>query len=686
LGIALHTSAGIGQKIAWLVATSVLVSILTIAGLLAWIQVNVSIASKKSALQATGYVYASAIADSVVRGDKANASNVLSSIGRSSDIVYAVALDNQDRTLAKMGNATILLRDLILENQGVVAMLTKGTLPIAIDIVRGGERVGRLVVIADINPIRTQLLWTLLATALAAGIASLVGVVIAIPLQRRITAPIQAVVKAMRHIAREREYTTKVDHKADDETGLLVDAFNSMLSEINSRDVALEKLAFFDALTGLPSRQYFQKQMAETLAAYDAAGTTAALVLLDLDDFKQVNDAFGHTVGDGLLMSIAALLKQELADSVQLSRIGGDEFTIIMQNVLTELDVQAKLAPFIASLYQPIRILEHELYVSVSAGIAMIPRDGKSSSELMRHADLALYSAKRQGHGLVHFYQASMDVAIRENTEIALSLRSAISGNEFKIHYQPQINVESGRVYGFEALLRWTHPLRGEISPNQFIPVAESSGLISEIGKWVLHGACVQAKEWLDEGHSPREVSVNVSAAQILHADFLQEVRAVLEETALPPHLLCLELTESLFIGKSVEKVRKILESLRDLGVLLALDDFGTGYSSLSYLEKLPFDKLKIDQSFVNGCEKDTAKQSILRGIIMLSHSMGMEVVAEGVETPGELALLRKLGADHVQGFAFAEPLPADQVLATAQTITRQYARKFGTTAAKAAS
>lgn len=682
----MHKSASIGQKIAWLVATSVLVSILTIAGLLVWFQVNESIASKKSGLQATGYVYASAIADSVVRGDKANASTVLSSIGRISDIVYAVALDNQDRTLAKMGNATILLSDMILDDQGIVAMLTKGTLPIAVDIVRGGERVGRLVVIADITPIRSQLLWTLLATALAAIIASAVGVAIAVPLQRRITVPIQAVVKAMRHIAREREYTTRVDHKADDETGILVDAFNSMLSEINSRDIALEKLAFFDALTGLPSRQHFQKQMDETLAAYDTAGTTAALILLDLDDFKQVNDAFGHTVGDGLLMSFAALLKQELADNAQLARIGGDEFIIIMQNALTELDVQAKLAPFIASLYQPIRILEHEIYVSASVGVAMIPRDGKSSSELMRHADLALYSAKRQGHGQVHFYQPTMDAAIKENTEIALSLRSAISSDEFNIHYQPQINVETGRVYGFEALLRWTHPLRGDIPPNQFIPVAESSGLISEIGKWVLHGACVQAKAWLDEGHSPREVSVNVSAAQILHADFLHEVHAVLEETALPPHLLCLELTESLFIGKSVEKVRKILESLRDLGVLLALDDFGTGYSSLSYLEKLPFDKLKIDQSFVSGCEMDSAKQSILSGIIMLSHSMGMEVVAEGVENAGELALLRKLGADHVQGFVYSRPLPADEAIAAAKTITLQYARQFGTNAAKAAS
>jgi diguanylate cyclase (GGDEF)-like protein len=667
----------IGQKIAWLVAISVVVSIVTIASLLAWFQVNESIASRKSGLQATGYVYGAAIAESVVKGDKVAVLSVLSSIARVPSILFAVAFDGQNKTLATMGNAIILQKDLVVEDQGAVAMLTKGTLPVAVDIVRGGERVGRLVLVADIRSIRTQLLWTLLATALAAGVASIFAVAIAVPLQRRITTPIRAVVTAMRHITRERDYRTKVDHKADDETGALVNAFNSMISEINFRDSALERLAFFDALTGLPSRQYFQKQITETLARSEEKGITATLVLLDLDEFKQINDAFGHTVGDGLLMSVAALLKQELPSEAILSRLGGDEFVVIIENVSFEHDVQASLAPFIAALYQPIKILEHEIYVTASIGVAMIPRDGKSSGELMRHADLALYSAKRQGQGLVNFYQPSMDVVIKENTEIALSLRQAISNNELRTHYQPQINLQTGKVYGFECLLRWKHPERGDISPSQFIPIAENVGLIFEIGKWVLRDSCTQARAWLDEGNTPREVSVNVSAAQILRSDFLQDVCAILEETALPPHLLCLELTESLFIGKSVGKVRKILESLRDLGVLLALDDFGTGYSSLSYLEKLPFDKLKIDQSFVSGCENDGAKKKILSGIIMLSHSLGMEVVAEGVETRGELAMLRDLGADHVQGYALSRPVPADKAVAAAQTITKQFPIKF---------
>ena len=490
----LFKSTHIGQKIGWLVATSVLVSILTIASLLIGFQISENLKIKKNGLQATGYVYASAIADSVVKGDKAHALSILSSIARVPDILFATALDSQNKTFARMGNAAILQNDMVLEDQSIVPMLTKGVLPVAVDIVRGGTRVGRLVIIADIRSIRAQLLLMLRATALAALAASLVGVAIAVPLQRRITNPIQVVVSAMRHITKERDYTTKVDHKADDETGVLVGAFNSMISEINFRDTALQKLAFFDALTGLPSRQYFQKQIAETLARSEKAGSTAALVLLDLDEFKQINDAYGHTVGDGLLMSVAALLKQELVDDVELARLGGDEFVIIIENMSTDQDVQAKLAPFVAALYQPIKILEHEIYVTASIGIAMIPRDGKSSSELMRHADLALYNSKRQGHGLVSFYQPHMDLIIKENTEIAQSLRTAIENGEMQLHYQPQINLQTGKVYGFEALLRWTHPVRGAISPNQFIPVAENSGLIVEIGKWVLRNCCVRQR------------------------------------------------------------------------------------------------------------------------------------------------------------------------------------------------
>jgi EAL domain-containing protein (putative c-di-GMP-specific phosphodiesterase class I) len=314
----------------------------------------------------------------------------------------------------------------------------------------------------------------------------------------------------------------------------------------------------------------------------------------------------------------------------------------------------------------------------------MIPRDGKSSDELMQRADLALYSAKRQGRGFIHFYHFSMETAAKETTEIAFGLRHAIANNELEIYYQPQCSLHTGNVYGFECLLRWKHPVRGIVPPSQFIPLAESTGLITEIGKWVLRNSCVQACTWLAKGHARREISVNVSATQILRADFVHDVTTILRETGLPPHLLCLELTESVFIGKSTAKVRKILEECKDLGVLLALDDFGTGYSSLSYLERLPFDKLKIDLSFVSGCENDNAKRKILGGIIMLSHSLGMEVVAEGVETRGELSLLRDLGADHVQGFALSRPVPANKALAAAQAITEHLPVAFGVVIANA--
>ena len=453
--------------------------------------------------------------------------------------------------------------------------------------------------------------------------------------------------------------------------------FNSMISKISFRDGALEKLAYFDPLTGLPNRTYFQRQIDETLAKSEGEEITAALLFLDLDDFKQINDAFGHTIGDGLLMCVAALLKQEVTGDIKLARLGGDEFIVIIENISSENEAQEKIAPFIAALYQPIDILEHKIYVSTSVGVTMIPRDGKSSGELMRRADLALYSAKRQGHGFVHFFQPAMDAVVQENTEIAQGLRRAIANDEFETHYQPQVDLLTGKVYGFECLIRWKDLQRGYIPPAKFIPIAESAGLISEIGNWILRDSCLQARAWLKEGHTPREISVNVSAAQILRADFLRDVSTVLEETKLPPHLLCLELTESLFIGKSVEKVSQMLDDLRDLGVLLALDNFGTGYSSLSYLKKLPFDKLKIDLSFVSGIENDVAKRNILKGIIMLAHTLGMQVVAVGAETQGEVAMLGDLEVDCVQGYALSRPVPANKAIAATQIIVEEFPVKY---------
>ena len=674
----LFETSRIGRRIASLVALSVLMSILTITSLLVWFQVRESIENKKEGLRATGYVYAAAIADSVVNGDSQQATSVLRSIARVPDVLYAAALDAQGRALATMGNATFLQQDIIFEEQGTLAMLTKGTLPVAVDIVRGGESIGRLILIADVRPVRSKLFWTLFATAMAAIIASIFGAAIAIPLQRRVTTPILSLIKAMRDIKDARHYTTKVDHKADDETGDLVETFNQMISEISYRDSALEKLAFFDPLTGLPNRQYFQRHIDDVLGNSGGSEIRAALYLLDLDEFKQINDAFGHTAGDALLMSVAATLKREAMDDCKLARLGGDEFVIIAENISSESEAQARLAPFIAAFYQPIRIPEHEIYVSTSVGVVMIPRDGNSSDELMRRADLALYSAKRQGPGLVHFFHPAMDASVKARTETAQDLHQAIINNEFETHYQPQFDLKTGEVYGFESLIRWKHPERGFIPPDQFIPVAENTGLIGKIGRWILHDSCTRGRTWLDDGHGEREISVNISVVQLLHADFHKEVKTVLRETGFPAYLLCLELTESLFIGKSIGKARVVLEDLKSLGVSLALDDFGTGYSSLSYLEKLPFDKIKIDRSFVSGIETDANKRSLLKGIISLAHALGRITVVEGAETSGEVHLLRELGADIVQGYALSRPLVADQAIAAAQTISKNYPEHFG--------
>ncbi|MGB9143291.1 MAG: EAL domain-containing protein [Aestuariivirga sp.] len=674
----------IGKRIATLVAVTVLMSILTIASLLVWFQVTENIASRKNGLRATAFVYASAIAEPVARGDGGQARSILSSIARVPDVLFATALDSHNHALAKMGNAIFLEDDVILQEQGTLAMLTKGTLPVAVDIVRGGETIGRLVLIADVRPVRSQLLWTLLATVMAALLASLIGAVIAVPLQRRITVPILSLIAAMRQIKESRHYTTKVNHTADDETGDLVDTFNQMITEISYRDNALERMAYFDPLTGLANRQYFQKQVEDYLGTLKDKDFSAALYLLDLDEFKQINDAFGHTTGDALLMNVAAILKQETADDCILARLGGDEFVIVARNVASESGAQEKLAPFIAALYQPLKILRQEMRISTSVGVAMIPRDGKSMDELMRRADLALYSAKREGPGLVHFFQPAMEAAVKAQADTAQALHQAISNNEFESHYQPQFDLWTGDVHGFESLIRWRRPERGLISPDQFISVAENTGLIRPIGNWILRNSCRHGRTWIDEGHGEREISVNISVVQLLQADFPDEVSAILRETGFPPHLLCLELTESLFIGKSVAKAKAVLDDLKSLGISLALDDFGTGYSSLSYLEKLPFDTIKIDRSFVKGIEDNPGKRSLLTGIISLGHSLGRVIVAEGAETAGEVRLLRELGADIVQGYALSWPVAADKAIAAAQAASRTYAEKFGGHVAKA--
>ena len=668
----------IGRRIVVLVFVSVILSVVTLTGAFLVLQLHGTIEARKAGIQATGYVFASAIADHVAARDQQEALKVLRSIGRIPDIAYVVAIDANGHRIAALGKTAMLQDDTAGGDLNMVQLLRRGTLPVSIDIVRAAEPIGRLVMVADVSGLRLQLAKAMLATVLAALAAGALGVAAAVRLQRRITGPIVSLTTAMSHIREARDYSTKVTHEADDETGALVETFNAMITEIGNRDRALERMAYMDGLTGLANRQEFQRQLDALLASGLSGDTHAALFLLDLDEFKSINDSYGHSAGDKLLIDVAANLKRECPDNLQIARLGGDEFAIIGSGIATEEAAQAALAGMFASLSKPIEIMSRQVLIGASAGVAMIPRDGNSSGELLRRADLALYSAKREGRGRVHFYRPKLDEDVQVRTAIALDLQHAISGSQLEAYYQPQVNIRTGAVEGVESLLRWNHPVRGQVPPGLFIPIAESNGLICDLGHWILRESCRQAKAWIDDGFPLKQISVNVSVAQIRQFDFHREVEDILVETGLPASALCLELTESLFAGGSLKRVKHVLETLKGIGVMLAIDDFGTGYSSMSYLQGFPFDKLKIDRAFVEGIEHDADKRRLLKGMIELGHALDLSIVAEGAETVGEVAHLRKMQADQVQGYVFSRPVPAVNVVDVSAVIVSGFDERFG--------
>jgi diguanylate cyclase (GGDEF)-like protein len=668
----------IGRRIVLLVSLSVIVSLLTASSAFLLLEFRDGIDTRKANVQATGYVFASAIADSVDKGNPQDALNVLRSISRLPEITYAVALDRSGHQIAALGEGVLLEGELAQSGGSVLELLTRRSMPVTIDIIKASERVGRLVLVADISSLHEQLARSVLVTIVTALIAAGIGLAAAMRLQRRIAGPIVTLTEAMTRVRKSRDYSTQVKHAADDETGVLVEAFNDMMAEISYRDVAMKRLAYFDPLTGLANRQEFQRQLDLLLKECGEAEITAALFLLDLDEFKSINDSYGHSAGDALLVNVAAGLSEFKMEELHVARLGGDEFAVIAGGISSEREAEALLERLTGTLKQPVEIMGRQVEIGFSAGAAMIPRDGRTSSDLLRRADLALYSAKRAGKGRLHCYHHKLDEDAQIRTALAIDLRHAIRENQLLVHYQPQVDIHSGVVDGFESLLRWQHPQRGLVPPDLFIPIAESNGLICDLGQWILRESCRQARAWMDAGFVLRQMSVNVSVAQIRQADFHRQVERVLAETRLPAYVLCLEVTESLFAGISPKQVKTMLDALKGIGVTLAIDDFGTGYSSLSYLQGLPFDKLKIDRAFVTGVEADADKRRLLSGVIDLGHALDLVIVAEGAETPGEVTLLREMQADQVQGYVFSRPLPAPAVVEAAGQIMRDFERQFG--------
>jgi diguanylate cyclase (GGDEF)-like protein/PAS domain S-box-containing protein len=412
-----------------------------------------------------------------------------------------------------------------------------------------------------------------------------------------------------------------------------------------------------DYLTDLANRKLLNERVGHAISLAARHKKKAAILFLDLDGFKHINDSLGHAIGDKLLQSVAARLLTCVRGSDTVSRQGGDEFVVLLSEIEHPTDAAIAARRMLEAVAEPHSIDEHDLHVTTSIGVSVYPDDGADAETLVKNADTAMYQAKGNGRQGCQFFTAAMNVRAVERQSIEESLRRALERREFALHYQPKIDLLTGRITGAEALLRWNHPIRGNVEPAQFIPVAEDCGLILPIGRWVLREACRQARAWADQGLSLATMAVNISAIEFRDEHFLEGVFAILDETGLNPSCLELELTESVLM-KRAESTECILNALRKRGIQLAVDDFGTGYSSLSYLSKFSIDTLKIDQSFVRQITTTPAETTIVTAVIGMGRSLRLRVVAEGVETREELAFLQSQRCDEAQGYYFSRPVP----------------------------
>lgn len=436
-----------------------------------------------------------------------------------------------------------------------------------------------------------------------------------------------------------------------------------------SRDITVRKeteerllyLANYDSLTGLPNRALFRDRLRRAVARAQRNDTKLALFFIDLDRFKTINDSLGHHAGDQLLRSVARRLKQFARKGDTIARLGGDEFTVIIEGIEDSDDAAIVAEKILDLMAPPFRLDGHEIVVGPSIGITIFPDDADDMRALLKNADTAMYRSKDNGGNCFQYYTSDMNEKAYEYLVLENNLRHALDKEEFRLYFQPQIDLHTKNIIGIEALLRWEHPEQGLLNPEQFIPFTEETGLIEPIGEWVLREACKQAKQWQDDGLPPVRVAVNLSLRQFVAQDFVGKVAQALQEAGLASHYLELEVTES-FLAHNVDQAAETLRELHKLGVQLSIDDFGTGYSSLNYLKQFPLNTLKIDQSFVEDISTDPDGATIAEAIIAMGQSLRLNVIAEGVEQEEQVFFLRGHGCDWVQGYLFSKPLPAEKI------------------------
>ncbi len=481
-------------------------------------------------------------------------------------------------------------------------------------------------------------------------------------LARQLTAPIAALDAAAQ--ALEEGAHAEVEVVGHDEIGRLAESFNRMSAGIVDREKRISHLAFHDTLTGLPNRTFFREQLDQGLARVARSGGQLAVLCLDLDGFKGVNDTLGHPVGDALLRIVGGILVECARDGT-VSRLGGDEFAIIVAS--DDATRPRTLAQeIIDRLRLPLSADGHQIATGASIGIAMGPVDGADADTLLKSADLALYRAKQDGRGVFRFFEPALDAAARLRRQLELDLREALATGQFMLHFQPIYDLAKERIGCFEALLRWEHPTRGLVPPTEFVPVAEETGLIVALGEWVMHEGCRQAMHWPEHVR----IAVNVSPLQFRNSGFATIVLQALARSGLQPNRLEIEITESVFLEGEGPTVA-LLHKLRAMGVRVALDDFGTGYSSLSYLRSFPFDKIKIDKSFIDAVANDAGAVAIVRAIVDLAKALDMETTAEGVEDTNQLATLRGQGCSSIQGYLFSRAVDGAHTMGLIDTLRK---------------
>jgi diguanylate cyclase (GGDEF)-like protein len=496
--------------------------------------------------------------------------------------------------------------------------------------------------------------------------AVVIVVLLVILLNRAVLNPLGRVTRHAVAIGEGADLTTRLDFKGKDEISVLAREFDGMVAHV-------ARLAYYDSLTGLPNREQAHRHLRSALAHAQEHGRPLALMYIDLDNFKRINDTLGHGIGDEVLVTACNRLRKALQHdgsgntdelSVErargLARLGGDEFMVVLPEIGSSADAARVAERLITTLREPMLLSNHTIVITSSIGISMAPTDGADGGSLLRHADLAMYFSKRRAPGAYAFFDASMNAGALQRYTIESELRGALERGQLTLHYQPQINISSGDITGMEALLRWTHPELGGMPPVEFIPIAEAAGLIVPIGEWVLRTACMQAKKWHDEGLTIPRIAVNVASQQFAMENFASQVAAILRETGLTSTVLELEITESMLMMEEGRAARQ-LEELHTIGVSIAIDDFGTGYSNFQRLHHMAIDRLKIDRSFIRDLDNGSGDRAIAAAILSMARALEVEVVAEGVESFAQFRFLQEHQCAQCQGFLVSRALPAGE-------------------------